>query len=255
MRCSAGPTSAPDSGTSWRAATWPRRSFGAAFAASSVITPFFLGAAAGAVGSGHVPPGIGTGQPVGSWWNPVSVMTGILAVAVCAYLAAVDLTGDARRDGDATLVAQFRLRALAAGVAAGAVAASGLLFLHQDAAILYHGLTHRGLPLVVISAVAGILSLLLLYRRQFLTARLTAALAVTAVLWAWAAAQYPNLLTPGLMISGAAAQRGGPHRHPRQPQRRRSASHPVPDMALHPVSAARDRRLVADPVRPASGSG
>jgi cytochrome bd ubiquinol oxidase subunit II len=187
--------------------TWQRRIFGAAFAASSVITPFFLGAAAGAVASGHVPPGVGAGQPVGSWWNPVSVMTGVLAVVVCAYLAAVYLTADARRAGDATLVAQFRWRALAAGVAAGAVAAAGLLFLHQDAAVFYHGLLHRGLPLVAISAIAGILSLGLLYRHRFLTARLTAALAVTAVLWAWAAAQYPNLLNPGLTISQAAADR------------------------------------------------
>jgi cytochrome bd ubiquinol oxidase subunit II len=46
-----------------------------------------------------------------------------------------------------------------------------------------------------------------LYRRCFLTARVTAAAAVTAVLWAWAVAQYPNLLTPGLTIGGAAADR------------------------------------------------
>jgi cytochrome d ubiquinol oxidase subunit II len=187
--------------------TWQRRVFGAAFAASSVITPFFLGAAAGAVASGRVPPGVGAGQPVASWWNPVSVLTGIMAVVVCAYLAAVFLTADARRAGDAVLVGQFRWRALAAGVAAGAVAASGLAFLHADAANLYHGLLHRGLPLVGISAIAGVLSLALLYRRHFLTARLTAAAAVTAVLWAWAAAQYPNLLNPGLTISSAAADR------------------------------------------------
>jgi cytochrome d ubiquinol oxidase subunit II len=188
-------------------ATWQRRVFGAAFAASSVITPFFLGAAAGAVAAGRVPPGVGGGRPVASWWSPVPVMTGIQAVVVCAYLAAVYLTADARRGGDPALVAQFRWRALAAGVVAGAVAAGGLLFLHRDAAALYHGLIHRGLPLVVLSAVAGAASLGLLYRRNFITARLTAALAVTAVLWAWAAAQYPKLLNPGLTISQAAAGR------------------------------------------------
>jgi cytochrome bd ubiquinol oxidase subunit II len=187
--------------------TWQRRLFGAAFAASSVITPFFLGAAAGAVAAGRVPPGIGAGRPVASWWSPVPVMTGILAVVVCAYLAAVYLTADARRAGEPALVAQFRWRALAAGVAAGAVAAGGLLFLHQDAAALYHGLTHRGLPLVIVSAVAGVVSLGLLYFHRFLTARLTAALAVAAVLWGWAAAQYPWLLNPGLTIGQAAADR------------------------------------------------
>ncbi|HEY7145852.1 MAG TPA: cytochrome d ubiquinol oxidase subunit II [Streptosporangiaceae bacterium] len=188
-------------------ATWQRRIFGAAFAASSVITPFFLGAAAGAVASGRVPPGVGAGDPVTSWLGPVPVLTGVMAVVVCAYLAAVYLTADARRAGDAALIAQLRRRALAAGVAAGAIAAGGLLFVHQDAAVLYHGLLHRGLPLVIVSAVAGVVSLALLRWRRFLTARFTAGVAVTAVLWAWAAAQYPDLLTPGLTISAAAATR------------------------------------------------
>jgi len=186
---------------------WQRRLFGAAFAASSVLTPFFLGAAAGGVAAGRVPPGIGAGDAVSSWWNPVSVMTGLLAVLSCAYLAAVYLTADARRAGDAELAGWFRWRALAAGVAAGIVTAAGLLFLRHDAAALYHGITHRGLPLAVLSAVAGVISLALLWRRQFLIARVTAALAVTAVLWAWAAAQYPRLLQPGLTISQAAATR------------------------------------------------
>ena len=44
---------------------WQQRLFGAAFAASSVVTPFFLGAVAGAVASGRVPPGIAAGD-----WTP-----------------------------------------------------------------------------------------------------------------------------------------------------------------------------------------
>lgn len=184
-----------------------QRIFGAGFALSSVVTPFFLGAAAGAVASGRVPPGVGKGDPLSSWWNPVSVMTGTLAVVVCAYLAAVYLTADARRSGDAALTAQFRVSALATGVAAGFLAAAGLLLLHNDAPALAHGLAHRGLALVVISAAAGVVSLSLLYLGHFLTARLTAALAVAAVLWAWAVAQYPQLLNPGLTISQAAANR------------------------------------------------
>lgn len=188
-------------------ATWQQRIFGAAFAFSSVITPFFLGAAAGAVASGRVPPGIGAGPPVASWWNPVSVMTGAFAVVVCAYLAAVYLTADARRSGDQVLVAQFRARALGAGVAAGLIAGLGLALLHQDAAALYHGLFHRGLPLVVISGLAGAVCLILLYRGHFLVARATGATAVATVLWAWAAAQYPHLLQPGLTIAQASATR------------------------------------------------
>ena len=182
-----------------------QRIFGGGFALSSVVTPFFLGAAAGAVAAGRVPPGVGRGNALASWWNPVSVMTGVLAVVVCAYLAAVYLTADARRSGDPALVAQFRIRALIAGAIAGIVSALGLLLLHNDAPALAHGLAHRALPLVIVSGVAGLVSLALLYLGRFLTARITAALAVAAVLWAWAAAQYPNLLNPGLTISQGAA--------------------------------------------------
>lgn len=78
--------------------TWQRRMFGAAFALSSIITPFFFGAMAGAVAGGRVPIGVGAGNTLTSWLNPVSFMTGILAVTVCAYLAAVYLTADARRN-------------------------------------------------------------------------------------------------------------------------------------------------------------
>ncbi len=184
---------------------WQRRIFGAGFAASSVITPFFLGAIAGAVASGRVPPGVGRGDAITSWWNPVSVLTGVLAVAVCAYLAAVYLTADARRSGDESLTVGFRRRALVAGVVAGVVAAVGLVLLHADAPDLAHGLAHRGLPLVVVSAVAGVTCLGLLYRRHFLAARLSAATAVTAVLWAWALSQYPHLLDPGMTITQGAA--------------------------------------------------
>jgi cytochrome d ubiquinol oxidase subunit II len=186
-------------------ACWQRRTLGMAFALSSIFTPFFLGTAAGAVASGHVPPGVGAGSPVSSWWNPVSVMSGVLAVVVGAYLAAVYLTAEARRTGDAVLVCQFRNRALGAGVVAGAVAASGLVWLHQDATGLYHGLMHRGLSLVIASAVAGAAALALIYRRRFVLSRIAAALAVSAVLWAWAVAQYPNLLPPSLTISHGAA--------------------------------------------------
>src|SRR5687768_4635986 len=44
-----------------------RRLFGAAFAISSFVTPFFLGAVVGGVASSRVPPGIATGNVITSW--------------------------------------------------------------------------------------------------------------------------------------------------------------------------------------------
>jgi len=185
--------------------TWQRRLFGAAFAISSIVTPFFFGAIAGAVASGHIPVGVGLGNPLSSWLNPVAIMTGILAVTVCAYLAAVYLTADARRSGDSQLVSSFRARALGAGIVAGIVAISGIVFLHQDVPLLAHGLTHRALLLVIISGLAGLITLILLYNEHFAVARVTAALAVAAILWGWAVAQYPYMLPHSLSISQAAA--------------------------------------------------
>jgi len=191
---------------------WQQRIFGAAFAFSSLVTPFFLGAVAGGVASGRVPPGVARGDVVTSWLNPTSVLSGALAVVTGMYLAAVYLTADARRSGQLDLAAEFRRRALAAGVLAGLVAAAGLIVVHADAPQLWAGLSGRALPLVApclvaLSAAAGVASLALLAARRYLLVRVTAALAVAAVLWGWGAAQYPHLLAgrPGLTVAQAAA--------------------------------------------------
>ena len=188
---------------------WQQRIFGAAFAFSSLVTPFFLGAIAGGVASGRVPPGLARGNVLTSWLNPTSVLCGALAVLAGMYLAAVYLTADARRSGQPELAAEFRRRALAAGVVTGLVAAAGLIVVHADAPRLWAGLSGRALPLVAVSGAAGVASLALLAARRYLLVRVTAALAVAAVLWGWGAAQYPHLLAaaPGLTVAQAAAGR------------------------------------------------
>ncbi|ORW07838.1 cytochrome d ubiquinol oxidase subunit II [Mycobacterium kyorinense] len=182
-----------------------QRLFGAAFALSSVITPFFLGTVAGGIASGRVPIGLARGDLFGSWWNPSSVLGGALAVGAAAYLAAAYLCADARREGHLELAEAFRLRALATGVVLGVVALGGIAVLRADAPRLFHGLTHRALLLVVFSAAAGAASLVLLRRRRYLAVRATAGLAVGTLLWGWAVAQYPYLLEPNITIDDAAA--------------------------------------------------
>ena len=182
-----------------------KRWFGVLFGLSSIITPFFLGAIAGAIASGRVPPGNAAGDPIGSWLNPTSLLGGILAVGICAYLAAVYLTSDARRGGDKVLADAFRRRALVMGAAVGVVAMAGIVVLANDAPTLYDGLITRALPLVILSALAGLVSLVLLQRRRFGAARLTAGLAVGAILWGWAVAQYPDLLVGSLTVAQASA--------------------------------------------------
>jgi len=184
-----------------------RRVFGAVFASSSVITPYFLGAVAGGVASGRVPPGDDTGDVWTSWINPTSVLGGVMAVVVCAFLAAVYLCADADRRGQPDMVRAFRARAVGSGVAAGAVALVGVLVLRADAEELFHGLTRRGAPLIVASGLGGLATIVLVRKGYYARARVTSAVAVVAVIWGWAAGQYPNMLEPALTIDAAAGAR------------------------------------------------
>jgi cytochrome bd ubiquinol oxidase subunit II len=176
-----------------------------ASAVSSIVTPFALGAALGGIASGRVPVGNAAGDLASSWLNPTSLIVGAMAVATSAYLAAVFLTADAVRLEEPDLAEAFRRRALGAGLAAGALAAGGLVVLHGDAHRIYHGLLEgRGLPALLVSVVAGIATLALVVARRYEPARYSAAVAVAAIVGGWALAQEPTLL-PGLTIHAAAA--------------------------------------------------
>jgi cytochrome bd ubiquinol oxidase subunit II len=185
-----------------------RRSLGAidaVFSCSSILTPFFLGAVVGGIASLRVPVGNSAGDHVTSWVNPTSMLIGVLAVVTAAYLAAVFLSGDAARLGDAALEASFRRRALGAGIVAGGIAIAGLPVVRNDAPELYHGLVHgRGLVAVLVSALAGALTLALVWTRRYEPARYGAALAVAAIIAGWALAQSP-LFLEDLTVRQAAA--------------------------------------------------
>ena len=185
--------------------TSERRALGAIFAFSSVLVPYCMGAVAGAIASGRVPAGGEAGDPWSSWVNPTSIVGGLLAVTVGAYLAAVYLIWDARRLEDESLVEYFRRRALAAAVVAGVVAFAGIFVLRSDARYVFDGLTSRALPLVVLSALCGTGSLVLLMRRSPRGARLLAAGAVASIVWAWGVAQWSYILPTSLEVSAAAA--------------------------------------------------
>jgi cytochrome d ubiquinol oxidase subunit II len=175
------------------------------FALSSILTPFTLGAAVGGIASSRVPVGNAAGSLWSSWLNPTSIMVGVLAVAISAFLAAVYLSADAVRLDEPDLERWFRRRALVSGVVTGALAIAGLGVLRADVPALGDRLiTGPGLPALVVSAVAGLATLLLIWRRRYGPARVSAALAVAAIVVGWALAQRPNIL-PGLTVQQAAA--------------------------------------------------
>ena len=189
-----------------------QRAAGAAFAFSSLMTPFFMGTVIGAIATGTVP-AVASHASLDAWTSPTALLAGFLFVAACGYLAAVYLTGEAARRGDRRLQAYFTYRAQAAAIAAGALSLATLAELNTSSPALYAGLTGRSLPLVVIAGVCGlaVVALLAAGRRgpgwHTLT-RVIAALGVAAVVWGWGVAQYPVLL-PGTAVTLASA--GGTH--------------------------------------------
>jgi cytochrome bd ubiquinol oxidase subunit II len=177
------------------------------FALSSILTPFALGTAVGGIASRRVPVGNAVGDQFSSWFNPTSLLIGVLAVATAAYLAAVFLCADAARLGETTLERKFRARALAAGLVSGAIALAGVAVLRSDAHPLYHRLVEgKGLIGLLASILAGTATLALLWRKRYEASRYSAAVAVAAIIAGWALAQSPVFLE-GLTVREAAAGR------------------------------------------------
>lgn len=179
------------------------RFFGFVFAVSSVVTPFFLGTVAGAIASGRVPLE-GRGDVWSSWLHPTSLVGGLVAVGTAAFLAGTFLTADAAAGQDTDLASVLRRRTLAVGLVTGAVVLVGLVPLRSDAPTLWAGLIGRALPLVAVSALAGLVTLLLLWRRRPGVARFSAVVAVASVVSGWGLGQYPWLLVDEITIVGAA---------------------------------------------------
>ncbi|MCW2944149.1 MAG: terminal oxidase subunit [Actinoallomurus sp.] len=142
------------------------------FAIASLITPFCLGAVAGGVALGRR-----------GWLSPPAIYAGVLTTGLCVYLAAVYLTWDAHREGDAE---RFRTLAMRTGYAVGALALIGAVTFGRTG-----GAPHS--PLIALSAIAGVASLVLLWRRSYLAVRVTAALAAATVLWGAAAGAHLGL--------------------------------------------------------------
>jgi cytochrome d ubiquinol oxidase subunit II len=183
-----------------------RRLLGATFALSSVVTPFFLGAALGAIVSGRVRVGDPGGEPrwLSAWTSPTSLLIGALAVLCAAFLAAVFLVFDARRAGDEALERYFRRRAIGSAVVTGLLAIAGVYVLRSDAPFLFHRLARQGLSFVFFSAASGVGCLTLMASGITSSIRGLAIGAVVAVLAGWGVAQYPYLLPTSLTIAAGA---------------------------------------------------
>lgn len=174
------------------------------FAVASVVTPVFFGMAAGAVASGQirVVDGVVQTDPWTSWVAPFPLVIGLLALATCAFLAAVYLTVET----DGELQEDFRRRALGAGAAFAVLAAIALPLAQQDAPHIWQGLT--GTRAIIVAPIGILLAVVTgwaVFNRRYLLGRSSAVAEVILLLVGWALAQYPYLVAPDLTFENAAA--------------------------------------------------
>lgn len=184
--------------------TRQQAAWGAVFAMASTATPFFLGGCIGAVASGQLVGSTARNELTG-WLNPLAIYSSLMAVGLCAYLAAMYLTREASQIGDVELTEIWRRRALSTGLWMGILAAMGLVLVAVDAPALWAGLKGRAGPVVLTSLVMGVGSMAGLVGKSYTVASLAAAGAVTMVLWGWLIAQYPLLIPPHITVENAKA--------------------------------------------------
>ena len=183
--------------------------WGSIFSLASLISPLLLGMTVGAIASGRirVEHGLVTGGFVRPWLAPFPLAVGLYALALCAFLAATYLSVEVERDPE--LQRDFRVRALAAGIAVGGCALLAFLLSGGGAPLIRDGLTRRPWtwPLHGVTALVAVGALAALHRSRFRLARVLVGIQTIAILAGWVASQYPFLLVPDLTIWNAAAAR------------------------------------------------
>lgn len=181
-----------------------QRGLGSIFGAASIITPFLLGCCVGALGAGQIR--VINGKFVSSYWTTwltaFPILIGFLAIALCAFLAAVYLTlettGFAQED--------FRRRALFAGVAVAILATIALPVAIAQAPLLWQPLSWgRATPLVVGTIVFSLIAMGSVWKRRYTLARIATIVEVACIVWGWALAQAPYIIVPDITVTNNAA--------------------------------------------------
>ena len=184
-----------------------RTALGRVFGIASAVTPFLLGACAGAVASGRVSETSAfTGlDSVSPWTTPFALVCGALALAICAGLAAAYLAVEESALGETRLAEDFRTRALGAGAAAGVLAVAALPLTSTYAPGLFSGLTGRALPVTAIAFLLAVGAGFFMYTRRYRLARFAIVGQIAAILGGWAIAQAPYILPPSMTVEGTAS--------------------------------------------------
>ena len=165
------------------------------FVYSSFITPLFLGITAGSVISHQIDPNATTflSAYFYSWFNWFSIAVGFFTVALCGFLAAIYLIGEAKEQFDAK---RFTKKAIIMN--AIAVGCGGLVFLAAEVEKVHLAYWIFGNPVSLIAVIAASLSLILLWyllsKGNTKIIRLLAGFQVTMILVSVGYRHFPNVV-------------------------------------------------------------
>jgi len=165
------------------------------FVYSSFITPLFLGITAGSVISRQIDPNATDylSTYIFSWLNWFSVTVGFFTVALCGFLAAIYLIGEAKEQFDVT---RFTKKAVIMN--AVAVAFGGLVFLAAEVENVHLAHWIFGNAVSLIAVIAASVSLVLLWyllnKGKTKVIRILAAFQVSMILLSVGYRHYPNII-------------------------------------------------------------
>jgi cytochrome bd ubiquinol oxidase subunit II len=183
----------------------PASWWGTVFGIASVISPFLLGLAFGAVTEGGVridEAGNVRSMSFSYWLSRYAVGCGLLALSTCAYLAAVYLTVET----DGALREDFRLRAIISGTMTAALALLVLLFAWHEANWFFRQLVSpRSWPVLAAGISCFTASAWAVFGRRYWLSRVFAVGEIVLLLLGWGLAQQPYLVYPDITLQEAAA--------------------------------------------------
>lgn len=176
------------------------------FGIACVLVPISEGMIIGALTTGqiHIMNGRVASGFFAGWLSPFAFACGAFALVLFAFLAAVYLTVDSKDQPD--LQNDFRLRAMWSGLALAPIAVLVLIASEQSAPELYNQLGRWwALLMLTWTSVLAIGTLVALWRRWFVLARLAAICQATLIVAGWCVAQYPYLIVSDVTVHSAHA--------------------------------------------------
>jgi cytochrome d ubiquinol oxidase subunit II len=137
--------------------------------------------------------------------SPFALVIGLMAISLCATLAATYLLVEASTtEDDAQLVASYRIKALVAGAITAVLGALGLFLSRSDAPGIWNGMLSHALPVVIATMIIGVATAIVLFNRHYRLARLLMIGETAFLLGSWGLSQYPYIIPPRYTIANSA---------------------------------------------------